>query len=67
MDIKATLRKKFAGKVPFTKKEGKWTDENDWHPVDELRVKSSYIKRLQRIAKHGKFIEANSLDDLLRK
>jgi len=41
---KSTLRMKFINKEDFTKADVLWVDKHDWHPVDELPLKKSFIK-----------------------
>lgn len=45
-----------------------WTfcEKIDWHPVDELPLKESFIKRLKAIRKE-KTIKFNSVDELFKK
>ena len=43
---KSTLRMKFKNKEDFTKADVLWMDKYDWHPVDELPFKKSFIKKL---------------------
>ena len=52
-------------------KTGKLSDEDwkfceriDWHPVDELPLKESFVKRLQE-AEKGSFIKLNSVAEIL--
>ena len=51
-------------------KTGKLSDEDwkfceriDWHPVDELPLKESFVKRLQE-AEKGSFIKLNSVAEI---
>ena len=41
---KSTLRVKFKNKEDFAKADVLWMDKHDWHPVDELPLKKSFIK-----------------------
>ena len=43
---KSTLRMKFKNKEDFNQADVLWMDKNDWHPVDELPLKKSFIKKL---------------------
>jgi len=43
---KSALRLKFKRKGDFTKADVSWMDKHDWHPVDELPLKKSFIKSL---------------------
>lgn len=52
------------------KKTGEVTDEDwefceriDWHPVDELPLKESFVKRLEE-AEKGPFIRLESVEDI---
>ncbi len=42
----------------------KFCEKIDWHPVDELPLKKSFLKKINKIRK-GKFLKYNSLDELL--
>lgn len=49
------------GKI--TKEENEFCEEIDWHPVDELPMKESHRKEMEKRLK-GPFIRAKSVDEL---
>lgn len=51
------------GKI--TDEEWKFCEEIDWHPVDELPLKESYKKELEK-ARKGKSVKFNSVEELFR-
>ena len=44
----------------------KFCEEIDWHPVDELPLKESFIKELKKREK-GPFIKLKSVDEIFEK
>lgn len=43
---KLELLRKYIDKEPFAESDLEWMDEHDWHPVDERKVKPSFVKSL---------------------
>lgn len=41
---KLSILKKYMDKEPISEADWAWMDEHDWHPVDELPMKKSFIK-----------------------
>lgn len=51
-------------KHKITDKEWKFCEKIDWHPCDELPLKKSFIRRLERIRKSKRLISYASNDAL---
>lgn len=45
---KLELLRKYVEKEPFTDEDYAWMDEHDWHPVDEKKMKLSFIEDLKK-------------------
>ncbi len=50
----------------ISKENQRFCEAIDWHPVDELPLKKSHIKEIQKALK-GKFIRYDSVDELFKK
>ena len=62
---KTEILRKVIEKKDITKEDMEWMDNNDWHPVDEMGLKSSFINDSFRISKKGKFRKVERLSDIL--
>jgi hypothetical protein len=62
---KSTLRVKFKKKEDFTKADVLWMDSHDWHPVDELPLKKSFVKSL--LKSRSEKTTPTSIEELLGK
>ncbi len=65
-EMKMILVHKYEHKIPFSKSEEEWMEENDWHPVDEKPFKPEFVKELLELDKHSKVVKAKSIKDLFR-
>ncbi|MCK5107533.1 MAG: hypothetical protein KAQ83_02295 [Nanoarchaeota archaeon] len=64
--MKKLIFEKFMKTRKVSDKDNEFCEKVDWHPVDELPLKPSYIKKLQKIRKE-KGIRFNSVDELFKK
>ncbi len=44
---KLSILKKYIDKEPISEADWAWMDQHDWHPVDELPMKKSFIASLK--------------------
>jgi len=59
---KLEILRKYVDKEPIPEKDWEWMDEHDWHPVDELPMKKSFIASLKASRKEKSY--PFSLSDL---
>ena len=60
---KAEIFNKYAKKQELSEEEYNFLEEIDWHPVDELSLKDSFVKELKR-ADNEKRIKLKSIKNL---
>ena len=60
---KMELLSKYLDKKPITAQEWKLMDKIDWHPVDEVELKDSFVKDIIK-ASRGKSTKVNSIKEL---
>lgn len=63
--IKKRIFESYKKTGKLNKKEQKYCEKVDWHPVDELPMKEEHIKEMKRRLK-GPFIRINSIEELFR-
>ncbi|MDP3741814.1 MAG: hypothetical protein Q8R15_00705 [Candidatus Micrarchaeota archaeon] len=61
--MKLEILRKYIDKEPFAESELQWMDENDWHPVDEKRLKQNFITSIEKASKE-KSKKLSSVDEL---
>ena len=64
--MKQNISERFKQTREITDEDWEFCEQIDWHPVDELPMKESFIKKLQE-AKKGPFIKFNSVDEIFTK
>jgi len=62
---KKLIFEKFMKTRKVSDEDNKFCEGIDWHPVDELPLKPSYVKKLQK-ARKEKSIKFNSIDELFK-
>lgn len=64
--LKKVVFENYIKEKNITDEEWAFCERIDWHPVDELPLKESYLKKLKKIRK-GKFKKYNSVEELFAK
>jgi hypothetical protein len=64
--VKKEMLERYIKTGKITDADWEFCESIDWHPVDELPYKKSFIKKLEK-ARKGPFIKLNSVDELFKK
>ena len=64
--MKQDISARFKQTREITDEDWEFCEQIDWHPVDELPMKESFIKELEESEK-GPFIKFNSAKELFKK
>ena len=64
--IKRDIFERYKQTREVTDEDWEFCEAIDWHPVDELPMKESFIKELEE-AEKGPFIKFNSAEELFKK
>ncbi|MEW6295759.1 MAG: hypothetical protein AB1467_05730 [Candidatus Diapherotrites archaeon] len=62
---KLEIMQKYMEKKEIADEDWKWMDSIDWHPVDEMNYKKSFIERIKKAQKE-KAIKVGSVDKLFK-
>jgi hypothetical protein len=60
---KKVIFEKYMEKRTLGKEDAQFCEDIDWHPVDELPLKKSFVKKLQKISK-GPHIKFKNMEEL---